>query len=463
MKNLTLEHIATACSGRYIGAEDKKSMCVSDITTDSRKVTHGCLFVPIKGARVDGHDYIGQVMEAGALSVLSEKDLGEVEFPYILVESSLQAVKDIAEYYLKQLNIPVVGITGSVGKTSTKEMIAAVLSQKYKVLKTQGNFNNELGLPLTVFRLRKDDDIAVLEMGISDFGEMSRLAKVARPHTGVITNIGLCHLEFLKNRDGVFQAKTEMFDYIQDGGQVILNGDDDKLDQVNEVHGIRPLKFGLDQKNDIYADQIESKGLKGVGCVIHTPKGSFETLIPIPGIHMVYNALAGTCAGLTYDLTLPEIKAGIESLQPVSGRFHIIETDRYTIIDDCYNANPISMKASLEVLQDGLGRKVALLGDMGELGEEEAKLHAQVGTFAGGLKLDALYCAGPLCESLARGASEANPQLEVRHFADRETMMEKLPELLRKGDTILVKASHFMQFEKIVELLSSDSSKKDRV
>lgn len=455
MKNLTLEHIAEACSGVYCGTEEQKSMCVSAITTDSRKVTNGCLFVPIKGARVDAHDFIGQVMEAGALAALSEKDLGAVNFPYIKVESSLQAVKDIAEYYLQQLNIPVVGITGSVGKTSTKEMIAAVLEQKYRVLKTQGNFNNELGLPLTVFRLREEHEIAVLEMGISDFGEMSRLAKIARPETGVITNIGWCHLENLKTRDGIFKAKTEMFEYIQKEGHVILNGDDDKLCQVEEVHGIRPLKFGLDEKNDIYASRIESRGLKGVSCTIHTPQGSFETLIPVPGQHMVYNALAGTCVGLTYGLSLEEIRAGIESLQPVSGRFHIMETKRYTIIDDCYNANPVSMKASLEVLQDGLGRKVAILGDMGELGENEARLHAEVGTYAGTRNLDAVYCAGPLCENLAGEAQKANPKLEVRHFADRDTMMEKLPELLQQGDTILVKASHFMQFEKIVEYLSA--------
>ena len=454
MKNLTLEHIAAACNGSYAGPEEKKSMCVSDITTDSRKVTEGCLFVPIKGARVDAHDFIEQVMEAGALATLSEKDLGPTEFPYIQVESSLQAVKDLAEYYLSQLEIPVIGITGSVGKTSTKEMIAAVLEQKYCVLKTQGNFNNELGLPLTVFRLRENHEIAVLEMGISDFGEMSRLAKVARPETGVITNIGWCHLENLKSRDGIFRAKTEMFSYIRKGGHVILNGDDDKLCQVQEVHGIRPLKFGLSAENDVYGDHIVSKGLKGVACLIHTPQGSFETLIPIPGQHMVYNALAGTCVGLTYGLTLEQIRAGIESLQPVSGRFHIIETERFTIIDDCYNANPVSMKASLEVLQDGLGRKVAILGDMGELGAREAELHGQVGAFAGGLKLAAVYCAGPLCEQLAGEAKAANPELEVKHFKDRDEMTEQLPKLLQSGDTILVKASHFMQFEKIVELLS---------
>ena len=229
MKNLTLEHIAKVCNGSYHGSEAQAKQEVQSIFTDSRKAAKGGLFVPIKGARVDAHDFINQVMEAGALATLSEKDLGETNFPYIKVESSLQAVKDIAEFYLKQLEIPVVGITGSVGKTSTKEMIAAVLGQKYNVLKTQGNFNNELGLPLTVFGLRAEHQIAVLEMGISDFGEMHRLAKIARPDTCVITNIGLCHLEFLKSRDGILKAKTEIFDFLKEDGHVILNGDDDKL------------------------------------------------------------------------------------------------------------------------------------------------------------------------------------------------------------------------------------------
>lgn len=460
MKNLTLERIAAVCGGSYVGDAGKGSMCVSDITTDSRKVTEGCLFVPIKGARVDGHDFIGQVIAKGALCVLSERDLGQVDFPYIRVKSSLQAVKDMAEEYLRQLDIPVVGITGSVGKTSTKEMIAAVLEQKYRVLKTLGNFNNELGLPLTVFRLREEHQIAVLEMGISDFGEMSRLARIARPRTAVITNIGCCHLENLKDRDGVFRAKTEIFDYVREGGSIILNGDDDKLAAVQEARGIRPVTFGLDSRREVYADGIRSRGLKGTACTIHTPQGTFEVLIPVPGRHMVYNALAGTCVGLAYGLTTEEIQRGIESLKPVSGRFHIIETKRYTIVDDCYNANPVSMKASLEVLQEGEGRRVAVLGDMGELGANEKELHAEVGAFAGGLALEAVYCAGPLsahlADAAARTARETGKTLEIRHFASREELEEALPQLLREGDTVLVKASHFMQFEKLVELLNKE-------
>lgn len=453
MKNLTLENIAKVCGGVYVGSPEKKEQEVQGIVTDSRKVEEGFLFVPIKGARVDAHDFIDGVMEKGALCTLTERELGEKSFPYIKVNSSLQAVKDIAEFYLKQLSIPVVGITGSVGKTSTKEMIAAVLEEKYNVLKTKGNFNNELGVPLTVFGLRPDHEIAVLEMGISDFGEMHRLAKIARPDTCVITNIGLCHLEFLKSRDGILKAKTEIFDFLESDGHVILNGDDDKLITVRDVKGIKPLFFGVDNHQGVWADEIESKGLKGISCRIHAGEESFKVLIPIPGRHMVYNALAGTAVGLTYGMNMEEIKKGIESLQSLSGRFHIIETGNRTIVDDCYNANPVSMKASLDVLQDALGRRVAILGDMGELGKEEVEMHREVGVYAAARDIDKIICVGELAGDMAEAARLAAPTKDIVHFVEKESLLEALPEMIRDGDTILVKASHFMEFEKVVEML----------
>lgn len=453
MKNLKLENIAKVCGGVYVGSPEKKEQEVKGIVTDSRKVEEGFLFVPIKGARVDAHDFIDGVMEKGALCTLTERELGEKSFPYIKVNSSLQAVKDIAEFYLKQLSIPVVGITGSVGKTSTKEMIAAVLEEKYNVLKTKGNFNNELGVPLTVFGLRPDHEIAVLEMGISDFGEMHRLAKIARPDTCVITNIGLCHLEFLKSRDGILKAKTEIFDFLESDGHVILNGDDDKLITVRDVKGIKPLFFGVDNHQGVWADEIESKGLKGISCRIHAGEESFKVLIPIPGRHMVYNALAGTAVGLTYGMNMEEIKKGIESLQSLSGRFHIIETGNRTIVDDCYNANPVSMKASLDVLQDALGRRVAILGDMGELGKEEVEMHREVGVYAAARDIDKIICVGELAGDMAEAARLAAPTKDIVHFAEKESLLEALPEMIRDGDTILVKASHFMEFEKVVEML----------
>ena len=452
MKNLTLENITKVCSGVYFGPADKLGQEVSSITTDSRKIETGSLFVPIVGERVDAHKFIPQVMEAGALATLSERTLEDADFPYIKVESSLQAVKDIAEFYLEQLQIPVVGITGSVGKTSTKEVIASVLKEKYHTLKTQGNFNNELGLPLTVFRLRDEDEIAVLEMGISDFGEMTRLAKIAKPDTCVITNIGTCHLENLGDRDGVLKAKTEIFKYLKKDGHIVLNGDDDKLCTVEEYEGIKPVFFGMEADKDIYADEIVSRGLKGMTCRIHVGGESFAADIPMPGRHMVYNALAATAVGRIYELTLEQIRHGIETLEAISGRFHMIETDRFLIVDDCYNANPMSMKASLGVLKDGAGRRVAILGDMGELGENEVQLHAEVGEHAAQCGIDVCICTGVLSANIAKEARK-NPQLTVIEEPDRDSLLAHLDSYVKTGDTILVKASHFMQFEKVVTKL----------
>ncbi len=453
MKNITLANIAKATGGHYVGTTAQSTIEVEAIETDSRKIARGGLFVAIKGERVDGHNFIDQVIEQGAMGVLSENDLGEQSFPYVVVQSTLQAVKDIAEFYLKQLNIPVVGISGSVGKTSTKEMTYSVLSQGYRVLKTQGNFNNELGLPLTVFRLREGDEMAILEMGISDFGEMHRLAQVARPHTVILTNIGYAHLNNLHDRDGVLKAKTEIFDFLESDACIILNGDDDKLATVTNVRGITPITYGLGEQCDYRATHLKSLGLKGTACTIHTPVGSFDVTVTLPGKHMVCNALAATAAGVAHGLSLQQIKQGIEANESLAGRFNIIETSHYTIIDDCYNASPVSMKGSLEVLQDGNQRRVAILGDMAELGENEQELHASVGRHAATLKLDALYCAGPLTAHLAQAAQAGNPYLEVRHYATRQELASALPSLLHNGDTILVKASHCMQFEQIVAML----------
>ena len=332
-------------------------------------------------------------------------------------------------------------------------MIASVLKEKYRTLKTQGNFNNELGLPLTVFRLREDDQIAVLEMGISDFGEMTRLTRIAKPDTCVITNIGTCHLENLGDRDGVLKAKTEIFQSMQPSGHIVLNGDDDKLATVDGYHGVKPVFFGLDAKRDVYADQIVSRGLKGVSCRIHMGKDAFDVLVPTPGIHMVYNALAAAAVGRIYGLTIEEIKRGIESLETIRGRFKMIETENFLVVDDCYNANPMSMKASLDVLHDGEGRRVAILGDMGELGENEISLHEEVGEHAAKCGIDVCICVGELSSHIAEAARKADPDFEVHYEKDRESLLKNLGGYVHKGDTILVKASHFMKFEEVVDAL----------
>ena len=453
MKHMTLSEIADACCGIYCGDPAFLDCEVSSVAIDSRKVVKDTLFVAIKGARVDGHSFIPQVMEAGALCSLSEQDLGDVDYPYIRVSSCTEALKDLAEHYRRSLDIKVVGITGSVGKTSTKEMIASVLSEKYNVLKTEGNFNNEIGLPLTVFNIREEHEVAVLEMGISHFGDMKPLAKIARPDVCVITNIGYAHLENLGTRDGILKEKSSMTDYMNPKGSVIFNGDDDKLATVDGYHGVKPVFFGLDAKRDVYADQIVSRGLKGVSCRIHMGEDTFDVLVPTPGIHMVYNALAAAAVGRIYGLTIEEIKRGIESLETIRGRFKMIETENFLVVDDCYNANPMSMKASLDVLHDGEGRRVAILGDMGELGENEISLHEEVGEHAAKCGIDVCICVGELSSHIAEAARKADPDFEVHYEKDRESLLKNLGGYVHKGDTILVKASHFMKFEEVVDAL----------
>ena len=453
MNEMSLAQIAAACCGTYIGAEAEKTVSVTGVVIDSRQVEPGNLYIPIRGERVDGHKFISDVFAKGAAAVLSEEKLKQPAGPYILVDSSEQALKDIAEYYRSTLPIRIVGITGSVGKTSTKEMIAAVLAQKYRVLKTEGNLNNEIGLPLTILKIREEHEVAVIEMGISEFGEMHRLAKVARPDVCVLTNIGQCHLEFLKNRDGVLRAKTEIFDFMKEDGSIVLNGDDDKLAQIQEAKGIRPIFFGTESGRSVYADHIENLGLKGVQCRIHVDDKSVSVRIPIPGHHMVMNALAAAAVGHQLGLTMEEIKAGIEQLEAVSGRFHIIENGRLQIIDDCYNANPVSMKASLDVLCDAKGRRVAILGDMGELGENEAQLHAEVGAHASGNHIDLLICTGTVSSHMAEAAVADGGCGEVLQVPTLDALLTCLPSLIEPDDTVLVKASHFMHFEKVVEKL----------
>ena len=469
MKGMTLERMAQACHARLCGAPaDQKTIGQTEaagIVTDSRQVKEGFVFVALPGERVDGHDYIPQVFEKGALAVVCEREPQQAEGVCLLVDSSKEALRQLAALYLDELDIPVVGITGSVGKTSTKEMIASVLSQKYLVHKTAGNFNNEIGLPLTVFGLRKEHEVAVLEMGISDFGEMSRLAAVARPRVSVITNIGICHLENLGTRDGILKAKTEVFDYLRDDATVVLNGDDDKLCTVAEVQGKAPVFYGMGEtrpdgaayeKKAIFADAVENRGLRGIDFDLHMPQSTHRVHVAIPGAHNVYNAMAAAAVGLALGLSETEICAGIEAARTIGGRTNLIEAGGYLVIDDCYNANPVSMKAALDVLAQGEGRTIAVLGDMGELGTDEKQLHYEVGAYVAEKQIDWLFAAGELSWELVRGVSEY-PDFTTQYDyfgSDVEALCARVCEFVQPGDTILVKASHFMDYPRIVKALT---------
>lgn len=453
MKQMSLQNIAAACHGTFHGDAALLSKEIAGAAIDSRKIEAGFLFVPIKGARVDGHTFIPQVMEKGALATLSEQPLENPFYPYILVDSCEQALKDIAAFYLDVLNIPVVGITGSVGKTSTKETIASILSQKYHVLKTEGNYNNEIGLSLTIFNLTEEHEVAVLEMGIDHSGEMHRLASINRPNIMVITNIGLAHLENFGTREGTLKAKTECFEHLKPNATVILNGDDDKLSTITSVQGKAPVFFGLTDSNNAYADEIEDKGLLGTDCTLHLSTGTVRVHIPVPGMHMVYNALAGACVGIALGLSLEEIKEGLASLKTIAGRLNLINTDSLLIIDDCYNANPVSMMAAIDILTTAKTRKIAVLGDMFELGDNENELHYNTGAHAAQKNIDVICCIGSLSKNTYDGAKAFAQNRSVLYFETKEDFLDKLSNVIVKGDTILVKASNSMKFAEIVDTL----------
>ena len=446
MKQLTLGDIAEACKGQFIGEKSKLTAAVKNVVIDSRLVEEGSLFVAIKGERTDGHLYINKAFESGAACAISEQVI-PADNPYILVRSSEQAIKDIAEYYRGLFcNIEVVGITGSVGKTSTKEMIAAVLSQEFTVHKTQGNFNNELGVPLTLLSMPEDTEVAVVEMGISDFGEMTRLSKMVRPTVCVLTNIGCCHLENLKDRDGVLKAKTEMFNYKEEDALIFVNGDDDKLATIENV----TATYGLGSQNDYYAENIDNSGENSVSCTICFDGKKLDVTIPALGNYMVANALGAAAVGKALNMSDENIVKGIASYTTVGSRANLISTELIRIIDDCYNANPTSVKAALETLCNIKGgRKIAVLGDMKELGENELALHREVGGHAAKCGVDVIVTVGELARSIGENSGAA----EVHSFDTVEQAIDEIDTILHKDDIVLVKASHSMHFEKIVEFL----------
>ncbi len=456
MKNMTLKKVAQVVDGQLILPEDGQTLADSVImgaVNDNRKIEKDCLFIPMVGARVDGHDFIEDAFSKGALASLSERKLENPSGPYIIVKDTKLALKQLATAYRMQLSIPVIGVIGSVGKTSTKEMISSVLETKYSVLKTEGNFNNEIGLPLTICRIRDEHQVAVVEMGISDFGEMHRLGDIAKPDIVVMTNIGQCHLEFLKDRDGILRAKTEVFEHMPKNGTVILNGDDDKLAQADTL-GLNKMFYGFNGQ-EFSASEIIAEGMTATKANISIQGQEIQVTIPLPGRHNVANALAAAAVGTKLGLSVEEIKKGLETAGTISGRNNVITVRDITIIDDCYNANPVSMKASIEVLGKAPTRSIAVLGDMGELGADERQLHYEIGQSLEDNHIGYVFTVGELSGEINKALNQKNSSCMAHHYATVESMLEDLIPIIRCGDTILVKASHFMNFSTVVDAIKT--------
>ena len=444
MIGLTITEAVRASGGTLVhGEEIPENAAITSITLDSRKAAPGALFVAIVGERVDGHDFIGKAAASGALAAISEK---EVPFPHIRVESSLAAMQGVAAYLRRKSGVRVVAVVGSVGKTSTRQMLSCVLSQKYDILSTEGNFNNEFGLPQILFRLEEQHELAVLELGISHFGEMERLARIAEPDYAVYTNIGNMHLENLIDRDGVLRAKTELVPYIRPGGKLFMNGADDKLRSYHS--DVPTVYYGVDECYAIHAENVEQIGLERTEFDLVYNKDVLRVSMPAVGAHMVGNAIAAATVAHELGLTAEQVRTGIESYSPVGHRGRVQRLGGFTLVDDCYNAGPDSMRASIGALRGK--RRVALLGDMLELGEKTRELHESLGEFCAA-NLEALFTVGELGAAIADGAERAGMKNVFR--TDKENAAKELSAFLNEGDVLLVKASRGMQLETVVEQL----------
>lgn len=452
MRRFSFEDVVNATGGTPVNSE-RVVRKITNVTMDSRKVVQGSLFVAIKGERVDGHDFIKEVFSKGAAAVLCDHVPEGIIGPCVVVEDTVKGLQEVARWYRSILNVKVVGITGSVGKTSTKEMVAAVLAEKFNVLKTIGNYNNEIGLPLTVLSIEEDTEIAVLEMGISDFGEMRVLSRIACPDICVITNIGQCHLEFLHDRDGILKAKSEIFEFMNPEGRIYLNGDDDKLVTVTEVKGIKPTFFGLKDTNDVYPASKESMGLGGTRMRISLRGSLFDAEIHMLGDHMVSNAMAASAIASDLGMDKNQIAAGLYTAKTIDGRSNLIPKGTGYIIDDCYNASPASMMAALDTLNLATGRKVAILGDMFELGPDSDNMHAAVGRYAVSIGIDKLICVGENCRHMYSAALKEKGTTGIGYYTDLESLIKNLRIEIKEGDNVLVKSSHGMGFAKLVEAL----------
>ncbi len=449
MTGCTVKELCAAVGGTLL---QQSGAVVTEVSTDSRSIPAGALFVPLVGERFDGHDYLDAALERGAAGCLTARKPASLlnDKFYIQVSDTLEALKALAAWYRDRFAIPMVQVTGSAGKTTTKEMIAAVLSQRFSTLKTQANFNNAIGTPMTLLNLSPEHQAAVIETGMNHFGEIRYLGEMVRPTVAVITNVGDAHIENLGGtRQGILQAKCEIFENLQPVGLAVLNGDDELLSGL--ALPFETVLCGRHERCGVRVTNVAEHGIEGVTCTITTKRDVYEVAIPSPGAYMIYPAAMAIAIGEHLGLTKAELLSGIAAYRPVGSRMHLVRcsNDRI-IIDDCYNANPQAMAEALRILaQTEHPRRMAVLGDMGELGDLTEQAHRDMGALTRTLGLDTVVAVGPK----AKAIQDANP--DVLWFPTVADALSAIRAAFTAGTAVLVKASHAMHFTDIVKDLES--------
>lgn len=440
MEHMNIRRALALCGGQLSGTCDPETE-IGKIVIDTRAVESGDLFAAFRGERVDGHDFIPAAFERGAACCIGERAPEGETRPVIVVPDVLTALEQITAGYRGDFDLPVVGITGSVGKTTAKEMISAVLEQHFRTLKTEGNLNNRYGVPMMLSQLNSGHEVAVIEMGISEFGEMTRLARMVQPTMAVYTTIGHAHLEFLHDLDGVLRAKTEMLDLMPETAPVIVNGDDEKLRSLQCRQ--RKITYGFDAGCDVRAENLKTDMPQT--CEIVCGMRRIPVRIPAFGQHYVYAALAAAAVGMLLGLDDREIADGIAAFHNVGRRGETFSSAGITVVDDSYNANPDSVCNGIDNLIRMPGaRHICILGDMLELGENTLNMHYDVGSYAREKGIDLVLTSGRCACEMSRAAGERG-----RNFESREALINALPELLKEGDCVLVKASKGSHFETV--------------
>lgn len=457
MEYLTIKELILASEGQLVSKCNEETI-VSNIVIDSRKAGKDSAFVAIVGENLDGHNFINLAINQGCKTIIKNKnnnvDIENKEVNVIEVSDTEIALGDIAKFYKNKFKIPFIAVTGSVGKTTTRDMVYSTISAKYNSLKNVGNLNNQFGVPLTLFNLNKEHECAVIEMGMSGFNEIEYLANIVNPQIGIISNIGYSHVEHLGSRDGIFKAKMEIATNFDENSLLIVNGDDDCLKTLKTKDLVYKLRtFGFDKDNDIYCEsyEMDEESINFVA-VINGKKEEF--FIPTVGKHNIYNAMAAILVGLNLNMTIEEIKDGLKNFQCTKNRLDIIKKDKLTIIDSVYNASIDSMSAALNILGRYENRRVAILGDMFEMGEFAEFGHRQVGKAALG-NIDIMIVIGKDSEFIVKELKENNMnENNLYHFETKEEAIESLDNIIKDDDVILVKASRGMNLEKVVEYLN---------